>query len=76
MATKKIFIYLIALSTLLASSALSQIIQGRPTTGSSGFVYTNWQLEPDTGVTTSLGQFWVPFSGFMALQENLEARYY
>jgi len=72
----KNYILLFLFSALSVASSHSQMIQGRPTTGSSGFVYTYWQLEPDSGDTKSLGQFWVPISGFMAVQENLEARYY
>jgi len=72
---KEFLLFLLAF-TLTVSNAKSQMIGGKPSTGSSGFVYTNWQLEPDTGLKTSLGQFWVPVSGFVALQENLEARYY
>lgn len=67
---------MLVLFTLTVSTVQSQMINGKPSTGSSGFVYTHWQLEPDTGQKTSLGQFWVPLSGFVALKENLEARYY
>lgn len=77
MATKsKTFFSVLIFSAALAIPVLGQMIDGRPSTGSSGFVYTHWQLEPDTGEVKSLGQFWVPLSGYVALQENLEARYY
>jgi len=60
----------------LVNTASGQMISGRPNTTSSGFVYTNWELKQSNGQQTSLGQFWLPVSGFVALQENFEARYY
>ena len=76
MATNKIRLVLGLLSVmLLASSVNSQMVSGRPSTASSGFVYTHWTLESNSE-ETSLGQLWIPLSGFVALQENLEARYY
>lgn len=60
---------------LITASANAQMVNGRPSTMSTGFVFTHWTLESD-GEETSLGQWWVPLSGFVAIQEDLEARYY
>ena len=77
MATRmKCFIAVVVVTVLLATTIQSQMIKGKPSTGSTGFVYTYWELETVNGPSTSLGQFWMPLSGFVPLQENLEARYY
>lgn len=60
----------------LASNIQSQMIDGKPTTASTGFVYTYWELETANGDGTTLGQFWVPLNGYVPLRENLEVRIY
>ncbi len=72
----KSFISVVVVTMLLATTSQGQMISGKPSTGSTGFVYTYWQLETANNPNTSLGQFWMPLSGFVPLQENLEARYY
>src|SRR5574341_662631 len=67
---------IISFMVCLSVTVQAQMINGKPSTGSTGFVYTYWQLETANASNTSLGQYWMPLSGFVALQENLEARYY
>jgi len=77
MATKmKNFIAVFVITVLLVTTAQSQMIDGKPSTGSTGFVYTYWELETANGASTALEQFWMPLNGFVPLKENLEARYY
>lgn len=76
MVIKKIVISAFILAVALSGSSHGQMIGGKPSTGSSGFVYTYWKLEQPGSPDVSLGQYWMPLSGFVALQENLEARYY
>lgn len=67
---------IISFMVCLSVAVQAQMINGKPSTGSTGFVYTYWQLETANAPNTSLGQYWMPLNGFVALQENLEARYY
>ncbi len=76
MVIRRLVKLVLVLSVVMTGSSHSQMIGGRPSTGSTGFVYTYWKLEQANSPDVSLGQYWMPLSGFVALQENLEARYY
>jgi len=54
----------------------AQIISSNLSSTSTGFVYTHWTLKSPSNEKTSLNQFWVPLSGYVAIQENIEVRYY
>ena len=45
------FLLLFVFLILSAGSAKTQIIFGQPSTGSSGIVYTTWEVSTDTGST-------------------------
>lgn len=76
MVTKRIYsgILVVAAILVFAGIADGQIMYGQPASGNTGFVYTSWKLSDS--VETTISQFWVPVSGFVPLQDNLELRYY
>jgi len=68
--------YMILLVTVLAApTAFGQVIYGQPTSGLVQFQYTDWTIEDDDGETT-INQLAIPVSGFVPLQDNLEAMFY
>jgi hypothetical protein len=66
---------MLILLVALGSPAAGQIVYGQPTSGNTGFSLTHWKVE-GAGLTQEIDQFWVPFSGFVPLGENTEARFY
>lgn len=54
----------------------AQIISNNLSSTATGFVYTHWTLKYPSNEKISLNQFWVPLSGYVAIQENIEVRYY
>lgn len=54
----------------------AQIISNNLSSSATGFVYTHWTLKNSSNEKISLNQFWVPLSGYVAIQENIEVRYY
>lgn len=66
-------IALMAWSVTAAGPASGQIIYGQPASAKLRVIMTSWETSSE-GVERSLDQMYIPFSGFIPLQENLEAR--
>ncbi len=66
-------IALLAWSVTAAGPASGQIVYGQPASAKLRVIMTSWETSSE-GVEKSLDQMYVPFSGFIPLQENLEAR--
>lgn len=62
-------------SAAMVESARAQISYGTPATLDVGFALTNWTLD-EAGRETTIQQILVPFTGFVPLRDNLEARYF
>lgn len=60
-------------SVISAGTASGQIIYGQPASAKLRVIYTSWETSRE-GTDTSLDQFYMPFLGFIPLQDNLEAR--
>jgi hypothetical protein len=68
-----LLLFLAALA--VAPPATAQIIFGQPNLGQTQLVYTHWKLESG-GKTNTIGQFLVPVTGLIPLQDNFEARFF
>ena len=65
----------VLLLAVVAPPAYGQIRYGQPLSGRAHFIFSHWGLEDDSG-TTEIDQMTVPFTGFVPIQENLEALVY
>lgn len=76
MHNKIIYITIILTSLLVGlSPAFGQIVYEQPGSGDIKVVYSHWSLE-DTSGTLEINQLTIPFTGFIPLQDNLEAFLY
>ncbi len=76
MRTKLILVLLVAAVWLAAASpSQCQIVYGRPASGSTGLVYSNWSVE-DSAQKTDITQISFPLRLFLPLQDNFEADVY
>ncbi len=57
---------------MASSSALGQIVYGRPTSGEVAVVYSHWELDGDSGMS-EIDQFTMPLVGFVPIRDNWEA---
>jgi hypothetical protein len=75
MTGNKILMIMTAALLAAGSGAMAQIIYGSPAAGGVQFYYTDWTI--DTGEEeASISQTTVPVTGFVPLQDNLEALFY
>ena len=77
MSNRKILrtVFLVAALMSLTPGAMAQIVYGQPGSGSFGYIYSHWELETD-GEKSEVNQSAMPFTGFVPLRDNLEARLY
>ncbi len=75
MKDKRTLIIIAAIIMFACSGASAQIIYGTPTTGGIQFLYTDWTIKNGDAKTT-ISQSTIPLTGFVPLQENLEAQFY
>ncbi len=76
MRTKLVLVLLVAAVWLAAASpSQCQIVYGRPASGTTSLVYSNWSLE-DSAQKTDITQISFPVRLFLPLQDNLEASVY
>jgi len=77
MLSRKIFcgVCLVAALAVLTPAAMGQIIYGQPGSGSFRFIYSHWELDTN-GEKAEVDQTAMPFTGFVPLRDNLEARLY
>ena len=70
-------VLLVALAGCLmtATTTYGQIVYGRPASGTTGLVYSNWSLE-DSAQKTDITQISFPLRLFLPLQDNFEASVY
>ncbi len=60
---------------MMATTTYGQIVYGRPASGTTGLVYSNWSLE-DSAQKTDITQISFPVRLFLPLQDNFEADVY
>jgi len=66
---------LAAIMIVACCGASAQIIYGSPAAGGVQFYYTDWTLD-NGGEEASISQTTVPVTGYVPLQDNLEALFY